>query len=202
MKRTSPAALENLAPLTAALREVLPGAGVVLELGSGTGEHALHLARTFPALRFQPSDPDPAARASISAWSIGAHLPNLRAPLDLDLRAPGWTALPADAVLCVNVLHLAPPECVEALAAGAARVLPPGGPLVVAGPFARRGVPLAGRLLRFDTELRAADPGFGIRILEDLVAAGARHGLLGERPRPLPAQGDLLVVLRREAEEV
>ena len=197
MKRTSPAALANLAPLVAALREVLPATGRVLELGSGTGEHAVHLARTFPDLAFQPSDPDPLARASIAAWSAEARLPNLMPPLDLDLRAAAWTGHAADAVLCVNVLHVAPPDAVEALCRGAARVLPAGGPLVVAGPFARHGQPLAGRLARFDRELRAADPALGIRTLEELVAAGGRQGLAAGSPRPLPAEGDLLVVLAR-----
>lgn len=198
MKRTSPAALANLASLTAILREVLPGSGVVLELGSGTGEHAVHLARTFPHLSLEPSDPDPVMRASVSAWSADARLPNLRAPLDLDLRAPAWTGRSAAAVLCVNVLHVAPPDGVDALCAGAARVLPPGGPLVVAGPFVRRGVPLAGRLARFDRALREADPALGVRVLDELLEAAARHGLRPDGdPRPLPAEGDLLLVLRR-----
>jgi SAM-dependent methyltransferase len=200
MKRTSPAALANLEPLRAALREALPASGVVLELGSGTGEHAVHLARAFPALAFQPSDPDPVMRASVAAWAEEARLPNLLPPLDLDLRAAAWTRRAAAAVLCVNVLHVAPSDAAEALCAGAARVLPPGGPLVVAAPLARRGVPLAGRLARFDRELRAADPALGIRALEDVLEAGARHGLaLDGAPRPLPAEGDWLVVMRRGA---
>jgi SAM-dependent methyltransferase len=198
MKRTSTAALANLEPLRAALRVVLPPAGVVLELGSGTGEHAVALARAFPRLVFQPSDPDPVMRASVAAWAKDARLPNLLPPLDLDLRAPAWTARAADALLCVNVLHVAPPDAAEALCAGAARVLPPGGALVVAGPFARRGAALAGRLARFDRELRAADPALGVRVLEDLLEAAARHALALEgAARPLPAEGDLLVVLRR-----
>jgi SAM-dependent methyltransferase len=200
MKRTSSAALANLGPLLAALREVLPGSGTVLELGSGTGEHAVHLARTFPQLTFEPSDPDPVMRASVAAWAADARLPNLRAPLALDLRETAWTARSAAAVLCVNVLHVAPADALEALCAGAARVLPSGGPLVVAGPFSRRGVPLAGRLARFDGELRAADPSLGIRALEDLVDAGARHGFVEDgAPRQLPAEGDVLVVLRRQS---
>lgn len=198
MKRTSPAALANLPPLTAVLREVLPASGVVLELGSGTGEHAVHLARTFPHLAFQPSDPDPVMRESVAAWSADARLPNVRPPLDLDLRAPAWAGRRADAVLCVNVLHVAPPDAAERLCAGAARALPPGGALVVAGPFARRGVPLAGRLARFDRALRAADAALGVRVLEELLDAAARHGLHPDgAPRPLPAEGDLALVLRR-----
>ena len=199
MKRTSPAALANLEPLRAALRAALPASGVVLELGSGTGEHAVHLARAFPALAFQPSDPDPVMRASVAAWAEDARLPNLLLPpLDLDLRAAAWTRRAAAVVLCVNVLHVAPPDAAEALCDGAARVLPPGGPLIVAAPLARRGVPLAGRLARFDRELRAADPALGVRVLEDVLEAGARHGLaLDGAPRPLPAEGDVLVVMRR-----
>jgi SAM-dependent methyltransferase len=198
VKRTSPAALVNLAPLTEALHELLPPAGVVLELGSGTGEHAVHLARVFPHLVLQPSDPDPVMRASISAWSADARLPNLLPPLDLDLLAPAWSGRAAAAVLCVNVLHVAPPAAVDALCAGAARVLPPAGPLVVAGPFARRGVALTGRLARFDRELRAASPQLGVRVLEELVESAARHGLpLDGTPRKLPAEGDSLIVFRR-----
>lgn len=198
MKRTSAAALRNRAPLAAALGGVLPPAGRILEIGSGTGEHAVHLARAFPALVFQPSDPDAEARASIAAWAEEAALPNLLPPLDHDLRLAGWESRAADAVLCVNVLHVAPAECVEALCRGAARILPPGGPLAVAGPFSRRGVPLSGRLARFDAELRAADPALGVRQREVLVEAGRRHGLSPDLEVALPAEGDLLLVLRRD----
>jgi SAM-dependent methyltransferase len=195
MKRTSSAALRNLPPLLAALREVLPPSGTLLELGSGTGEHALHLARAFPGLTVQPSDPDPQARASIAAWAAEARLPNLAAPLDLDLLAPAWTRRAADALLCVNVLHVAPAAAGAALLEGAARVLAPGAPLVVAGPFLRRSVAAAGRLARFDRELRAADPALGVRELDALVEAGRARGLVPRPPVPLPAEGDLLVVL-------
>jgi SAM-dependent methyltransferase len=197
VKRTSTAALRNLAPLAAALSRVLPSVGRILELGSGTGEHAVHLARAFPALVFQPSDPDPAARASIAAWADEAALPNLLPPLDYDLRADLWQRRPADAVLCVNVLHVAPAECLEALCRGAARVLPPRGPLVAAGPFAHRGIPLSGRLARFDAELRAAHPAFGVREVEALHDAARRHGLRAEADLALPEEGDLLLVLWR-----
>jgi SAM-dependent methyltransferase len=169
----------------------------VLELGSGTGEHALFLARAFPALTFQPSDPDPVARASIEAWSREARLPNLLPPLDYDLRVEAWQHRPADALLCVNVLHVAPPQCLEALCRGAARVLPAGGPLAVAGPFARGAGPLEGRLARLDATLRAADPSLGVRRVETLADAARRHGLALERELALPEEGDLLIVLRR-----
>ncbi len=199
MKRTSAAAIRNLAPLTAALRDVLPASGRVLELGSGTGEQVVHLARAFPALVFQPSDPDPAARASVAAWARDARLPNLLAPLDLDLRVATWLGQCADAVLCVNVLHVAPRECLEALCAGSGAILPARGLLVVAAPFARRGLPLEGRLARFDGELRAADAALGVREVEALTDAARRHGLEKESESPLPAEGDLLLVLRKAA---
>lgn len=196
MKRTAAAALRNRAPLAAALRGVLPPTGRVLELGSGTGEHAVFLAAEFPALEWQPSDPDPEARDSIAAWAAEARLPNLRPPLALDLRLPLWHRRAADAVLCVNVLHVAPPECLDALCLGASRALPAGGPLAVYGPFTRRGRPLAGRLARVDATVRAADAGFGVREVEALLEAGARHGLAPAAELTMPEEGDLLVVLR------
>ncbi|HEY6002084.1 MAG TPA: DUF938 domain-containing protein [Anaeromyxobacter sp.] len=196
MKRTAAAALRNREAIAAALRGLLPAQGLVLEMGSGTGEHAVFLAAAFPALEWQPSDPDPEARASIAAWSAEARLPNLFAPLDLDLRAEAWQRRAADAVLCVNVLHAADPECVEALCRGAARVLAAGGPLAVYGPFTRRGAALEGRLARVDAKLRAAEPSLGVREVEALVEAGRRHGLRLDREVAMPEEGDLLLVLR------
>ncbi len=196
VKRTAAAALRNREPLAAALRGVLPAAGRVLELGSGTGEHAVFLAAAFPALGWQPSDPDPEARASVAAWAAEARLPNLLPPLDYDLRLPIWHRRPFDAVLCVNVLHAAPPECLDALCRGAARVLPAGAPLAVYGPFRRRGATLAGRLARIDATLRAADPGLGVREVEALHEAGRRHGLAPAAEVAMPEEGDLLLVVR------
>jgi SAM-dependent methyltransferase len=197
VKRTARAALRNRGAIAAALRPVLPPTGRVLELGSGTGEHAVFLAAAFPALEWQPSDPDPEARASIAAWSAEARLPNLLPPLAYDLRTELWHHRPASAVLCVNVLHVAPPECIDALCRGAARALPAGGPLAVYGPFARRGRALAGRLARLEATLRGADPALGVRELEALEEAGRRHGLALDREVAMPEEGDLLLVLRR-----
>lgn len=198
MKRTSPAALRNRAVVAEALRAVLPAAGLVLELGSGTGEHAVFLAAAFPALAWQPSDPDPEARASIRAWAAEARLPNLLPPLDLDLLAPGWTLLHADALLCLNVLHATPPAGADALWDGAARLLPPGAPLAVYGPFSRTGAPPGERLARIDRKLRAHDPTLGVRDADALVAAAAARGLTLERDLPMapPDDGDRLLVFR------
>lgn len=197
MKRTAPAALRNREAIASALARVLPARGLVLELGSGTGEHAVYLARAFPSLEWQPSDPDLEARASIRAWSAEAALPNLLAPLAFDVRLPLWQTRPADAVLCVNVLHVAPSECAEALVRGAGRVLAPGAPLVVYGPFRRRGEPLAGRLSRLDAQLRAHDPALGVRELEGFAELAARYGLALDEVLAMPEEGDLLVVYRR-----
>jgi len=200
MKRTAPAALRNREAIAHALARVLPGAGRVVELGSGTGEHLLLLAARFPGLTWQPSDPDPEARASIAAWAAEARLPNLLPPLDWDLRLDGWRVQPAAAVLCLNVLHAAPPACADALLDGARRVLPPGGALVVYGPFTRFGAAPAGRLARLDGKLRAYDPALGVRDLEALTAAAARRGLSREDVVPMPEEGDLLVVFRLAVE--
>jgi SAM-dependent methyltransferase len=196
MKRTAAAALRNRGSLAAALRDVLPARGRVIELGSGTGEHAVLLAAAFPALVWQPSDPDAEARESIAAWTAEAGLPNLLPPRDWDLRLARWQGSPADAVLCVNVLHVAPLACTDALCRGAARVLPPGGPLAVYGPFTHRGQPLGGRLARLEATLRAADPALGVREVEAVVEAGRRHGLALAAELPMPDEGDLLLVLR------
>jgi SAM-dependent methyltransferase len=200
VKRTAQAALRNRAAIAEALRGVLPATGVVLELGSGTGEHAVFLAEAHPALAWQPSDPDPLTRASIRAWAAEARLPNLLPPLDLDVTSPAWTARRADALLCVNVLHVTPPRVQAALLEGAARVLPPGGPLVVYGPFTLGDIDTlapAGRLERLQAKLSAHDALLGVRDADALVAAARAHGLVLDLDRAMPEEGDRLLVLRR-----
>jgi SAM-dependent methyltransferase len=195
VKRTAPAAGRNRDALLAILRRVLPPRGTVLEIGSGTGEHAVFLARAFPDLVFQPSDPDSEARDSIAAWADEAGLSNLRPPLLYDLLAPAWRRRPADALLCVNVLHVAPPEATEALLDGAGEILPPGGPLVLYGPFRRAGEPDSPRLARIDATVRAADPAFGVR---DRGALASRARVLAlEEDLAGPEEGDRILVLRR-----
>jgi SAM-dependent methyltransferase len=195
VKRTAPAAGRNRDALLAILRRVLPPRGTVLEIGSGTGEHAVFLARAFPALVFQPSDPDPEARESIAAWADESLLENLRPPLLYDLLAPAWRRRPADALLCVNVLHVAPPEATGALLDGAAEILPPGGPLVLYGPFRRAGEPDPPRLARIDATVRAADPAFGVR--DRGALADRARGLVLVEDGPGAEEGDRILVLRR-----
>ena len=201
MKRTARLALRNRQLLAEVLGEVVrppaPGAPrpLVLEVGSGTGEHAVELARALPHADFQPSDPDPEARASVAAWAAEARLPNLLAPLDLDLLGPALRRADCHHLLCVNVLHVAPAEAVGALL-DAAAALPAGGALVLYGPFWL--VPEAPpRLVRFHAELTAHDPALGIRPLAPLLAAAAARGLVPALQRPGVEEGDLLVVLGR-----
>ena len=193
VKRTAPLALANRELLVGAVRALAPPRGLALELGSGSGEHALAMARAVPWLDWQPSDPEPTARASISAWRAEAHLPNLREPLDLDLLEPAWRRIAADLLLCVNVLHVAPPAAAAALLDGAA-AMPPGAPLVLYGPFLDGPPPP--RLIRFDAELRAADPSLGIRPLAPLLGAATRRGLQLVTRQAGREPGDLLLVFQ------
>jgi SAM-dependent methyltransferase len=202
VKRTARLALRNRDLLLATLRALLAPAVAhgaprprVLELGSGTGEHLLAFARALPQVDWQPSDPDGEARGSVAAWAAEARLPNLAPPLDLDLTAPAWRRQPFDHLLCVNVLHVAPPEAGTALLDGAA-TLPRGGALLLYGPFAREGAPSA-RLDRFHAELTAHHPSLGVRPLWPLVAAAAARGLSLERDEPGVEEGDRLLLLRR-----
>jgi hypothetical protein len=175
------------------LRGVLPAQGLLLEVASGSGEHALHFAPAFPDLVFQPSDPDPDARASIDAWCAG--VANIRPALALDTIAPDWPVDRAGAVLCINMIHIAPWTACEGLLRGAARVLPPGAPLVLYGPFRQAGVPTAPSNEAFDAALRAQDARWGLRELEAVAAAAT--GFAAPQVHPMPAN-NLAVVFRRE----
>src|SRR5262249_11040904 len=134
VKQHAPATERNAAAILAVLERVLPARGVVLEIASGTGQHAAFFARALPGGEWQPSDADAAARPSSEAWRAEAALPNLRAPVALDVCAP-WPIARADAIVCINMLHISPWAAAEALFAGAARALPPGGVLVTYGPY-------------------------------------------------------------------
>src|SRR5687768_4652704 len=166
MKQHAPAAARNREPIREVLARHLPASGVVLEIASGTGEHAVHMARAFPGITWQPSDIDDRALASIAAWQAEAALPNLRAPVRFDV-AGEWPA--ADAVVCINMIHIAPWEASLALFAGAARVLPPGGLLFTYGPYRFDGR-TAPSNDEFDQSLRGRDPRWGVRDVRDLQA--------------------------------
>jgi hypothetical protein len=190
----APSVARNREPIAAALRDMLPDSGLVLEIASGSGEHALHLARAFPALDFQPSDPGEEARASIEAWRVAEGPPNLRAPLRLDVREDAPFP-PAAAVLCINMIHIAPWAATLGLLRGAAAALPAGAPLILYGPYLRAGVETAPGNIAFDADLRARNPEWGIRALEE-VAAAAEPAFALERVVEMPAN-NLTVLFRR-----
>ncbi|WP_342150308.1 DUF938 domain-containing protein [Methylorubrum sp. SB2] len=192
----APATARNGAAILDVLRAVLPPAGTVLEVASGTGEHAVRFAAALPHLRWQPSDPDWRALGSIAAHARPAALPNLLLPLELDACAEAWPVARAEAVVCINMIHIAPPAATAGLLAGAGRLLPEGGPLVLYGPFRVSGVHTAESNARFDADLRMRDPEWGVRDLEAVLATAAGHGLHLSERIAMPAN-NLCVVLRK-----
>jgi SAM-dependent methyltransferase len=176
-RRHSPSTARNRDPILGVLRDALPPSGLVLEIASGTGEHAVHFAAHMPKLEWQPSDADPDARASIAAWRAECALANLRAPLALDVATDPWPVAHADAVVCINMIHIAPWNAAEALIRGAARILPSGGVLFLYGPYRREGRHTAPSNEAFDRDLRQRNPKWGVRDLEQVVKLAADSGL-------------------------
>jgi SAM-dependent methyltransferase len=193
-RRSAPAALRNREPIAQVLGEWLPKSGLVLEIASGTGEHAAYFAERFPALEWQPSDVHPDALASIAAWRSAADLPNLREALVIDASAPEWPIDRADAVLSINMVHISPWESALGLLAGAARVLPPGGPLILYGPWLQRDIPAAPSNLAFDADLRRRDPDWGLRLVEEFAAAADERGFELAETRDMPANNLMLLL--------
>jgi len=189
----APATARNRAPIHDVLRQHLPSRGHVLEVASGSGEHAVHFAQAFPALLFQPSDPDPDARASIDAWSAKLGLPNVRSAIALDATAEAWPIEAADAVLCINMIHIAPWAAAEGLVRGAARVLPPGGVLYLYGPFKRGGRHTAPSNEAFDRSLRLQNPAWGVRDLEAVAELAGAQGFSPPVIEQMPANNLSLV---------
>src|SRR5512140_238962 len=194
MKKSAPAALRNREPIREVLARHLPASGTVLTIAEGTGEHAVHFARNFAALTWQPTDVDPDALASISAWRDEVALPNLAAPIALDVTAPRWPVERADAITCINMVHISPWEATLGLFAGAARVLAPGALLYLYGPYCFDGTFTAPSNEAFDQSLRARDPRWGVRELRDLEAAAA--GFVLREVVAMPANNHSLVFRR------
>lgn len=191
-RRHAPATVRNRDAIADLLATMLPSNGVVLEVASGSGEHCAYFAARFGALTWQPSDPSPAARASIALWCDG--LANVRPALDLDAALPGWPVTEADALLCINMVHISPWEATLGLFSGAARILPPGAPLFLYGPYRRAGHPTAPSNEMFDESLRMRDPRWGLRDLDQVVAAA--DGFVLDRVVDMPAN-NLSIILRR-----
>lgn len=195
-RRHAPAAQRNREAIAAVLADHLPDHGLVLEIASGSGEHALHFAARFPSLDWQPSDPDPAALRSIAAWSAEAALPNLRPPLRIDARSDDWPIERADAILCINMVHISPWSATLGLMRGAARLLPAGGLLYLYGPYLRAGIETAPSNLAFDQSLRSRDPDWGLRDVADIEATARDAGLCLTHIVPMPANNLSLLVRR------
>ena len=195
-RRTAPATERNREPILAVLRQELPVSGLVLEVASGTGEHAVHFARALPGLVWQPSDPSPDALRSIAAWSQAAGLDNVLPPIALDAAAPVWPIARADALVCINMIHISPWAATEGLMQGAGRLLGAGAPLCLYGPYRRAGQPIAPSNAAFDHDLRSRNPDWGLRDLEAVAALAETRGLRLERVAEMPAN-NLTVVFRK-----
>ena len=195
-RRSAPHVSRNTGPILEILRRILPERGLVLEVASGSGEQSVAFARAFPKLLWQPSDPDPAALVSIQAWRDSEALFNLLPPVELDARAGGWPITSAEAIICINMIHISPWSATEGLMHGAGRLLEAGAPLYLYGPYRQAGVKTAASNEAFDQSLRSRNPEWGLRKLEDVAVEAERHGLVLERSMCMPAN-NLSAIFRR-----
>lgn len=200
--RHAPATLRNRESILAVLQRILPPAQdasrLLLEIASGTGEHAAYMAQRLPGWTWQPSDYDAGALADIDGHAGQSGCDRIRPAVQLDVQAPVWPVDKADAILCCNMIHIAPWSAAEGLVAGAARILPSGAPLILYGPFKRHGQHTAPSNAAFDADfLRARNPEWGVRCLDsDVQPLAAQHGLDLDQVIEMPAN-NLTVVVRR-----
>ena len=196
MKQHAPSCARNRDPILSVLRGVLPPRGLVLEVAAGSGEHARYFSDALPALAWQPTDPSEAARASIDAWREGA-VGDLRPALRMDVHELPWPVTAADAVVCINMIHIAPWSACEALLRGAGAVLAPGGVLYLYGAYKRGGAHTAPSNESFDAWLKARDPSYGVRDLEAVTEAAAAQGFVLRSVIEMPANNLSVVFERR-----
>jgi hypothetical protein len=196
--QTAPAVARNRDPILAVLRRVVPARGTVLEIASGTGEHAVHFAAALPHLMWQPTDLDPSALRSIAAYRRAAQLPNLLAPLALDAASPLWPIARADAIVSINMIHIAPWKAAEGLMTGAGRLLVANNMLYLYGPFKENGRHTAPSNAAFDEQLRRHDPQWGVRDVGEVSDVARQHGLVLVERVAMPAN-NLSLIFRRRA---
>ncbi|MEI7874532.1 MAG: DUF938 domain-containing protein [Alphaproteobacteria bacterium] len=196
MKRHAPATARNRQPILDVLQSRLPAEGVVLEVASGSGEHIVYFAAALPGLVFQPSDPSAEARASIDDWVQTEGLGNVRGALALDAAGDAWPIERADAVLCCNMIHIAPWEAAVGLISGAARLLAEGGMLYLYGPYRRDSRHTAPSNEAFDRDLRQRNPAWGVRDLETVAALAAAQGFTSPEIIDMPANNLSLLFKR------
>lgn len=199
MKLSSPAAARNVGPIGEVLQDWLPEGGLVLEIAAGSGEHALAFSRRFPQLRWQPSDPDPQARASIAEWREAEGPANLLGPLAVDVCDPNWPVERADAVVAINMAHISPWEASIGLIDGAARLLGQRGVLILYGPWIVEGIETAPSNLAFDADLKSRNSSWGLRRVVDFAAEAERRGLELSGERRMPANNYMLLFRRTGA---
>jgi len=198
VRRSAPAALRNREPIAEVLAKWLPEQGTVLEIASGTGEHAVYFAGCFPQLDWQPSDLHPDALSSIAGWRAETSLPNLREPLALDAGSDSWPIDRADAVLSINMVHISPWASALGLIAGAARLLSAGDPLILYGPWLKDDIVTVDSNIAFDADLKRRDPEWGLRRVEDFAeAAKVSFDLIETRQMPA---NNLMLLLRRNSD--
>jgi len=199
-RRFAPATTRNRDVILAVLERVVPDQADVLEIASGTGEHATFLAEQLPVASWQPSDPDEESRASIDAWTARCGATHVRPAIEIDVTRRPWPLTPAGArvhaVVCINMIHIAPWSACLGLLDGASEVLTEGGVLYLYGPFRRGGAHTAPSNAAFDAGLRARDPSWGVRDLETVMEEAAARGFTLQSVVEMPAN-NLSVVLRR-----
>ncbi|WP_373546463.1 DUF938 domain-containing protein [Chamaesiphon sp.] len=207
LRRYAPATERNREPILAVLRQVLPPTGTILEISSGTGEHAIFMAPRLAPRYWLPSDPNPDARASIAAWQQSAPCDNIYPPIDLDASSSQWLVEseelpncdlqqhPITAIVNINMIHIAPPSAYLGLFSGAKRVLPIDGILYLYGPFKQGGVHTAPSNAAFDASLQSQNPEWGIRDLEEITRVAHSHHLELQKVYPMPAN-NLSVVFK------
>lgn len=191
-----PATLRNRNAILDVLRGVLPATGLVLEIASGSGEHVVHFAQALPDLTFQPSDPEDAALQSIKAWTQDTGAANVLPPVMLDAAADRWPVATADAILCINMIHISPWRATQGLFRGASKLLSEESPLYLYGPYRRAGVVTAPSNEAFDESLKARNPEWGLRDLETVTALAREEGFSAPAVTEMPAN-NLSVVFRR-----
>ncbi|WP_310427771.1 DUF938 domain-containing protein [Chamaesiphon sp. VAR_48_metabat_135_sub] len=190
LRRYAPATERNREPILAILRQVLPPTGTILEISSGTGEHAVFMAPQLAPRCWLPSDPNPDARSSIVAWQKSTPCDNIYPPIDLDASSSQWlveSEQPITAVVNINMIHIAPRSAYLGLFAGASRILPVGGILYLYGPFKQAGVHTAPSNAAFDESLRSQNSEWGVRDLEEITAVAHSHNLALQQVYPMPA---------------
>jgi SAM-dependent methyltransferase len=193
----APAAERNKGPIFDVLRRVLPERGIVLEIASGTGQHVVHFAKALPLLHWQPTDLDQQMHPSIARWIEHDGLTNVRQPIALDVGVEPWPIDHADAVLCINMIHVTPWQAAVDLMAGAARVLGGNGVLFLYGPYRRFGGHTADSNATFDAQLRATNSEWGVRDLEAVVEVAKQYGFDTDEVVPMPANNYSVVLRKR-----